>query len=319
MLILDRSTYRLSIPLASRKTGRYNKPMTIAVGFDCVDGIVLATDSQFTGGVGKTSGRKIFPICGNERHAVTIAGAGSAALTKRAVESFKDLIRVQIGDGSPSTEDLRNLLEDALCAVHDKHVYPAPPNERPVLDFWLLAAVWTPSGKALFRSDLTAVTPVMGRSCIGIGSYLGDYLTDLLWHNSPITTVDDVIPLAAYIIKSAKGYVDGCGLQTHIRTLRADGRDGAIELSEITDAEQFMESVFSALKIGLDGLTSIYAQGPNADAIAKSLVLWGGYFRDRQAARRVEQAKRDQFIRSAMQPNPQSPTADPSPQPPSPE
>lgn len=277
---------RLNLP--PRRCVSYNGRMTIGLGFHCKDGIVLAVDSQYTGGIGKTSGPKIFTVHASDNCAVTIAAAGSAALAKRAVREFKQLLDTRIGSKATSIEELSGLMEDALCAVHAKHVYPAPPNERQVLDFWLLAAFWTPAGHALFRTDVTAVTPVAARSCIGIGSYLGDYLCDLMWNNPPLTFVEDVIPIAAHIIKCAKDYIDGCGLNTFIHVLTQDGLDERKSQQEIQDGEEFFESVFRSIRIGMEGLTNIdFPVSENVQSISVFLRALAQDFRDRQVLRRM--------------------------------
>ena len=80
--------------------------MTIALGFKCEDGIALASDSQYSAGLSKTRGQKIFVIPSNGHYALTVAGAGSVANMKRAVELLEGGIR-DIGDRAATTEELR--------------------------------------------------------------------------------------------------------------------------------------------------------------------------------------------------------------------
>jgi len=308
--------------------------MTIAAGFMCLDGIVLAVDSQYTGGIGKNSGQKIFPLWQKRYYSVTLASAGSVAMAKRAVETFKALVDERIGDRNTTLDELRETLEDALCTVHAKHIYPAPADERPVVDFWLLMAAWTPGGFELFRSDVTAVTPVEANACIGIGSYLGNYLAELLCHRGPLRHVEDIKPIAAHIISCAKGYVDGCGLNTFVRVLTDRGIDERIGKDEITDAEEFFESIFRSLRLCVEGAVNIaYPDVPqSAEMLSHSLRLFAEEFRKKQLKRhelkdkrrveleRMERERIERAIRNAnpeVEPSPPSPTVDPSPQPPS--
>jgi 20S proteasome alpha/beta subunit len=298
--------------------------MTIAAGFNCADGIVLAVDSQYSAGIAKVSGQKIFPLWQTDRYSVTLAAAGSVGMAKRAVGIFKDLVEQKVGAGSTTLAELQGFLEDALCAVYAKHIYPAPPNERSVLDFWLLMAAWTPDGRTLYRTDITAVNPVQGSSCIGIGSYLGDYLMALLCHHSPLEYVEDVKPIAAYIIKSAKDFVEDCGLTTFIRVLTDRGIDERVSHDEIGDAEECFDSMFRSFRLCIDGAMNVSVPlGGNLLTLSQTLKTFVGIYRDKQLRRRAVKSdlerKLSRFSNPAIPPNPPSPTADPSPLPPLPE
>jgi 20S proteasome alpha/beta subunit len=222
--------------------------MTIALGFLCADGIVLGVDSQYSGGASKTSGQKIFPIQQNERFSVTLATAGHVGIAKRAVQKFTSALIKRVGVNSASLTEMQDILEDVLCEIHAKHVYSAPADERATVDFWMLMAVWTPTEIGLFRTDVTAVTRVQERACIGVGSYLGDYLMDLLCHYAPVMRVEEVKPIVAYVIKCAKGFIEGCGLNTFIRVLSRDGIDERIKAAEIIDGEECYESIFRSMR-----------------------------------------------------------------------
>lgn len=227
--------------------------MTIAAGFLCADGIVLATDSEYSGGYSKSSGQKIFSVAQNSHFAITLATAGHVGMAKRAVQKLTCLASAHAGADS-SLDEIQGMLEDALCEVHNKHIYSAPADERPTIDFWMLMAAWTPSERALFRTDVTAVTRVYGADCIGIGSYLGNYLIDLLCDYSPMMSVNDVKPIAAYLIKSAKQFVSGCGLSTFIRVLTSGGLDERVSKEEISDGEECFDSMFRSMRHFLDGV-----------------------------------------------------------------
>jgi 20S proteasome alpha/beta subunit len=259
--------------------------MTIAAGFLCSDGIVLAVDSEYSGNVSKSSGQKIFPIQQNNRFAVSLATAGHVGMAKRAVQKFTSLLNARIGTNPASLDDIQDVMEDALCGVHDKHIYPAPADERATVDFWVLMAVWTPSEQALFRTDITAVTRVYGADCIGIGSYLGTYLIDLLCDYSPLMSVEDVKPIAAYIIKSAKEFVSGCGLNTFLRVLTANGIDERVRKEEIIDGEECFDSLFRSMRHFLGGVLNASAPPVNIGALTESFKGPIGEFRNRQKAR----------------------------------
>jgi hypothetical protein len=269
---------------------------------------VLAVDSQYSGGGSKTSGQKIYPILQNARAAVTLAFAGHAGIAKRTVQKFTESVRAKIGDEAASIADFQDILEDVLCDVHTKHIYSAPANERAVVDVWFLMAAWTPQEHALFRTDVTAVARVYGSSCIGVGSYLGEYLMDLLCDYSPGMSVEDVKPIASYIIDRAKTYVDGCGLSTFMHVITAGGVDEAIRPKEISAGEEYFDGVF--------GLIRKYLLSLRASIVDDSFsTLFGAALDNFTEEQRERKAKLDRVARSRLQ----STTDDPSRPPPSPE
>lgn len=263
--------------------------MTIGIGFKCTDGIVLAVDSQYSAGVGKRKGQKLFPLQGPSRqYSVILATAGSAALAKRGIGTFSRLLNERIGDRPTDLKELQDVLEDALCVVHTKHIYPAPADERAVLDFWLLMAAWTPNeGYHLFRTDVTAVTTVEEHTCIGIGSYLGNYLLDLLCRNAIVAQVEDMKPISAYIIKGASDFVEHCGLRTVVTALTDDGFIDEISDEEIADAEEFYAALFGSIRACIDGAINInYPIGGSIESLSHMLKLHAGAFRRKQAERK---------------------------------
>jgi 20S proteasome alpha/beta subunit len=270
--------------------------MTIAAGFRCTDGIVLAVDSQYGGGVSKTQGQKIFPIHHGHAYGLTLAGAGHVGLIKRSVQKLVDALKQRIGENQTSLAELQDVMEDVLCEVHNKHVYPAPLDERAVIDFWFLMAAWTPiEGLQLFRTDITSVTKIhdIGTS-IGIGSYLGEYLVDLLC--APGMDIEDAKPIAAYIIKAAKDYVTDCGQATFMRVLRSDGTDERIMQDEILNAEVYFEELFGSMRHML-GYLNIGARPAAAleTSIGALFVEAIKEFREKQEFRR--RALREQRLR----------------------
>ena len=85
-------------PVYSRVTWQppRSKSMTIAAGFRCFDGVLLATDSQHTAGQGKFPGQKIWAVeCGDfvpgpqpNSSVLLIAGAGSDSTIQAVVNAL---------------------------------------------------------------------------------------------------------------------------------------------------------------------------------------------------------------------------------------
>ncbi len=130
--------------------------MTIGVGLLCNDGIVLASDTEYTTGVLTTLGPKIFKATQRSDVVVIVAGAGRVPFMKAAVEKIGKKVSQLPAD--PSTEDVKDAAEDALLSFYTKHVYPVPEDIRPEFD--LILGVWASDGLQLYNTDLTTLIPV---------------------------------------------------------------------------------------------------------------------------------------------------------------
>jgi len=177
--------------------------MTIAVGFRCSDGVVLAADSLYTEGVAKLYGQKIFPIASNGRYALTIAGSGGVPSLKGIVREVKKSLRsgLSLSDFS----DIQDVVESVLCAYYPKHIDSAPKNKRDDLAVQLLVAMWVSGrGTRLLQTYRTDGFEVEGHGCIGMGSYIASYLNDVFFPAGSTPSVRRAEPLAAYIVGRSK-------------------------------------------------------------------------------------------------------------------
>lgn len=265
--------------------------MTIGVGFKCDDGIVLATDSQYTtGGLIKTHGPKLFIVAERPDLSVLIAGAGSVSFMKMAVRMIEARVK-QMPEGSATLSGVVGEIENILLNVFTKHIYiyPAAPESQPV--FNLLIGVWISNeGLHLFQSDLTSVTSVSEYSCIGLGIYVSEFALGLM-HRSDIG-IEEAKFLAAYCIKAAKDYVDDCGKDTKIYVLSKQGAISRVGLGEIKDTDEYIENLSDSLRYLPMGLEI------DDDSDLDSLV---GLFRQAIVDFRDKQRKRKESIRAAKE------------------
>src|SRR5438445_13742032 len=104
--------------------------MTIAVGFKCVDGVVVGADSLYTEGIAKLYGQKIFSIPSNGHYALTIAGAGGVPSIKGVVREITKRLRDKIGPNSSNVSRIRSVVESSLGAYYPKHIDSAPKDKQ---------------------------------------------------------------------------------------------------------------------------------------------------------------------------------------------
>jgi 20S proteasome alpha/beta subunit len=197
--------------------------MTIVAGFRVQDGVVLCSDTQYTGGA-KIYQRKLFP-CAIGTDSYLFGLSGHEPNGKMAIDECQDAIEAL----DPSERTVRNVkkaLRLAVKPVIDEYVLSRPDTERDALGFELLVGCWIPAGKAcghnLFaiRSN-GAVNKIDGYECIGVGSYLGHYLLRPAFEES--LSLDAVMLLAAKVLKSAKSYDASCGGPSAFEVINKDG------------------------------------------------------------------------------------------------
>lgn len=232
-------------PIVNTRTA----PMTIGEGILCNNGIVLATDTEYTTGSLKTFGPKLFKAADRRDVAAIIAGAGSVSFMKTAAEK----IGIKIGGlpKDPNTESVKDAAEEALLQFYKTHVYPVPEGIRP--QFGLLIGVWTAvDGLRLYKSNLTNIVQEPTYATIGVGQYVACYAVDLVRGRD--IGVEQGKVIAAFSIKAAKDYVSGCGKKTNIWTLDEVGNIQRLSPAEIKDLEEYCEDLTNALQFAQLGL-----------------------------------------------------------------
>jgi 20S proteasome alpha/beta subunit len=265
--------------------------VTIGVGFKCIDGIVLASDTQYTRGSIKTQGPKLFPLSDTPELAVALAGAGRVPFMKRACEKIEAALKALV---EPALEDVRTTIERALVDFFHYYIYPMPSPEREQSGFELIAGVWTrKDGFGLFKTEDVTVTPVTKHGSaycsIGYGQYVSEYALGLTFQ--PGINMENAKFIAALCVKAAKDYVDYCGGRTQIITLgEIEGSEyhiSRVNLFDIRDAEQYSEDLFETIRYIMSyldptSLTSEESVRGMTDLLKDGILR----FRQQQVARR---------------------------------
>jgi 20S proteasome alpha/beta subunit len=247
--------------------------VTIGIGFKCNDGLVLATDTKYTEGDFKSHGPKLFQLLGPVERpdlAVVIAGAGHVPFMKRAIEDIDSALRAL---SAPSTENVRTTTESVLVAFYEKHVYPRPSHWWSA-EFELILGVWTQTdGYVMLSSNGTTVSPVVtlgtASTCIGLGKHVSEYALALVFQST--LSVENAKFMAAFAIKAAKDYVDSCGGETKIYTLKDDAsgfRVHRVMKVEVETAEKYSVELYDTAKYLLDTLdTESIADDESVDVV----------------------------------------------------
>lgn len=213
--------------------------MTIAVGFQCDEGIVLCADTEETAGDIKQWRRKVVLTCDPERkHLVAFAGAGWTDYVLTAIEKATDGLGECNGIG-----EITDHLEEKLVGFFDGHLanwacFPAA--ERPSVE--LLIGVGVKDGPCrLFYYCGTSFYSIQEKA-IGIGTIVANNLIGE--HNKAGNdSLADLCRLAVFVLSRAKKQVAYCGGETQMIALRGGSEYTFVDLAEIRRMESEIKAI----------------------------------------------------------------------------
>jgi len=239
-------------PLKQRHK-RYPRAMTIALGVLCSDGVVLATDTQYSvGAVLKYEGLKLFRASTGDCQ-VIIAACDNADVFRRAIEVVQEELRHSLRDRQPTVDIVRLAIEAALAKFFKKFIDRIPSDERGQFDFQLIIGISAKSEKArLFHSNRSMLVDDYHCACLGEGQYIAEYAIELVVPLKP--SVERAKCLAAYIVSAAKKYIQSVGGQSKVYAIHNDGGDSMLLPFEIEELEECFNQVIPAFQFALSGL-----------------------------------------------------------------
>jgi hypothetical protein len=200
--------------------------MTAIAGFNCVDGVVLAADTEETYQQdNKAYSHKLFPV--ERRHCnLCVAGSGTAYL----IDYAKEKIVSAVESGSSNNADFEARLTELLNSLYREEFSRYPVDSKSQLEIQLLVGVqfvqesdtskW--AKPALFECQSNLVTQVpMGRSRIlGAGELLKEIAIQLAGWGLTASLAEWA---SIHIIHEAKRRFGGVGGKTHTCTIWTDG------------------------------------------------------------------------------------------------
>jgi hypothetical protein len=234
--------------------------MTIAAGFWVHNGVLLCSDTMYTGAM-KIHQEKIFPgtVSGKGACSCAFVLAGHEGFGKMAIQDCMDAIHDIPGENR-NFRTVKAALRTTIKAINDEYVDTRQPPERDAARFELLVAFWLASDEKLrlFSTQGPALIPVKFYECLGTGSYLGHYLIRPAYHFR--MNVEHAVLLATQALAAAKRYDANCGGGSVFLLLSDDGSqtpliryDVSVAESHIVTAEELARSF--VLNIGNTRIT----------------------------------------------------------------
>jgi hypothetical protein len=220
--------------------------MTAIAAFNCIDGVVLAADSEETYNTDdKIYTHKLFPFV-RPTSRICIAGAGNGYL----IDYAKEKIIAAIDAGLKTANDTEISLIDILNGLYTKEFKQFPVASPSELAIQLLVAVQFVSKldasvwmePALFQCQSNLVTRVKQNESRIFG--IGELLTELGAHFAEWGLTAALAHWASiYLIHDAKRRFGGVGGRTHTFRLMMDGTYVDGPRLDVVRAEQVLENL----------------------------------------------------------------------------
>lgn len=173
--------------------------MTIAIGFNCPDGIVLCTDSFESDGYTKSLVNKIWAYETQGEWGIAVASAGEADFCESFTDNLRELYSGELFNKDKILLQLRTAINAARTTYPD-------------LDWAALIALFGPSpmDRKLLRLSMGSkhLAPVKRYEAVGIGSHLAKFFCSQMCNL--FMNVDEAIELGVFITQRCIEHVDHC-------------------------------------------------------------------------------------------------------------
>lgn len=178
--------------------------MTIAMCFNCFDGIVLCADSLESNGLTKRNVPKIWCHQVGDEWGISIASAGDGDLA----DWFNEQLETVVGNGDFDEQQLTSRLRSAIFQVRES--YPRD-------ELMMLVGVYSnvlPAVRRVYRVYDKHLGPVRTYQSIGCGAFITDFICAQI--HTPNLSARECARLGILAIARAKDIIEGCGGSTQV-------------------------------------------------------------------------------------------------------
>jgi hypothetical protein len=222
--------------------------MTVAVGFTCSDGLVIAADSEMSTDSDKFDDDKSwylrFPADAEKPTLkVGIVGSGHSKFLLYAKQLIERGLRPEMG-----LDAAEGVVRGVLNTIHHKHIFPfGQPHERALLDIELVVGILAKDGRRLLSSELTALTEVKAHHSTGAGRMLANFLVKRSGFQR--FDINAAIILSVQILVYAERHVYGVGGPKKILVMRDLASDaGWLREENVAAHETFINKFDTAIQ-----------------------------------------------------------------------
>jgi 20S proteasome alpha/beta subunit len=228
--------------------------MSIAIGFMCSDGIVLAADSELSNAFTKVPGDKAWIYkypAGADNYAlqVGIVGAGDAAFIQYASERIHVALEEHYSNGAnnPVTmSEVNKIIQAEINDLHHSHLYPASHlPDAPSVEL-IIGIRLADRRIRLAKTYLTSITKVWNYEAVGVGSALANFIIKRFYAGR--VTVSQATFIASQVLMHVKANVPRCGGASKVIVmLQKKGAVGWAQQQTVLDHEAFLTKFDDAI------------------------------------------------------------------------
>jgi len=201
--------------------------MTIAAGFLFDKGLLLCSDTQYTGQI-KLLGSKIFPYEYSDGSKSVFVGVGHMMYTRMCVQ----LMQYSIEDIPPSERTIgriHSMLVAGVTNLHQGHLFKHP--RQDAIEAQFLIGIWAAKDKSLafFSTEETAVVRMYGYDVKGSSESLDQRIIRQRYQRvrnireKPKHTETEARAMAMDALKESKQYDPYCGGDDECMVLKETG------------------------------------------------------------------------------------------------
>jgi len=182
--------------------------VTLIAGFEVNNGVLLCSDSEYSGGT-KEYKDKIFPhpfADGAVAFALSGPDSGTAA-----IEECRDGLALSRSKPYPE-KTVRAILREAIKSTHERYVDSRPTAEEKDgarFDLIIAVAMKNQPPYLLWNNGPILLRVTGGFACRGSGWYLGDYIIKKNWREG--LSLRECGMFALQALNAAKKHADGVG------------------------------------------------------------------------------------------------------------
>jgi 20S proteasome alpha/beta subunit len=181
--------------------------MTVAIGFQCYDGVLLCADTEISHGqTGKSQESKLHVLSkGSKGHGCACVYAGDVDFMKQVLPSLEGTIRDQ------EHKQLVNRLNREWLSIHKKSATRWKRGEEfPFIQ--MLFAIGTGDGPKLYSANLDILRLEKRYEIIGVGADVArSFIEPFYPDTAPLLSMQEAAFLATGALALAKNVVQGCG------------------------------------------------------------------------------------------------------------
>lgn len=189
------------------------KPMTIAIGFSCMGGVVLCADSLESGLGNKRIVPKLWSYQVAEEWGIAIASAGDGDLADSFNENLESIL------GNSDFDEAKLMLKLRSSITETRVNYPEG-------SLGMLIAIFGPTfplSPKLYRVYGEHLGPVSRFQCIGSGAPIADLICSQI--HTPLLNVEESVRLGVLAVARTKEQVEGCGGPTSVLSYAVGDKD----------------------------------------------------------------------------------------------